>query len=147
MTIKLFLVDNHRLILCGLHAFLDGIPDMEIVGEAVNGPSAIELTSKLKPDVVILDLSMKDMNSFEVSHQIIQHTSDIKILALSMDADKQTVDKVFQRGMSGFILKNCTAKDLSLAIRIAYSGRKYFSPEVVDNITRGPLAATVLSHN
>jgi NarL family two-component system response regulator LiaR len=147
MAIKLFLIDNHRLILYGLHAFLDGIPDMEIVGEALNGRSAIEMTTKLNPDVVILDLDMKDMNSFDVSHQIIQHTPEIKVLALSIDSDKLTVDKAFQKGISGFILKNCTAKDLSLAIRIVYSGRKYFSPEVVDNITRNTLATTVLARN
>jgi NarL family two-component system response regulator LiaR len=147
MAIKLFLVDNHRLILYGLHAFLDGIPDMEIVGEALNGPSAIELTARFKPDVVIMDLAMRDMNSFEVSNQIIQNTPDIKILALSTDSDKRMVNKAFQRGLSGFISKNCTAKDLSLAIRIVYSGRKYFSPEVVNVVVRDNLATAVFSHN
>jgi DNA-binding NarL/FixJ family response regulator len=144
---KLFLVDNHRLILCGLHAFLDGIPDMEVVGEALNGPSAIELTAKFQPDVVIMDLAMNDMNSFEVSHQIMQQSPKTKILALSVDSDNQIVEKAFQRGMSGFVLKNCTAKDLSLAIRIVHSGRKYFSPEVVDIITRDNLATSSFSRN
>lgn len=130
MKIKTLIVDDHPMILYGLHSLLDEASDIEIVGEAVNGYLAIKRASELDPDVIIMDLAMPDMNGFEATHQILQRSPKMKVVALSMHSDSWNVKRAVEESMSGYLLKNCTAEELLKAIRAVSRGRTYFCPSI-----------------
>jgi DNA-binding NarL/FixJ family response regulator len=130
MKIKTFIVDDHPMILYGIRSLLDRASDIEIVGEALNGCLAIERASELSPDVIIMDLSMPDMNGFEATRRILQESPQMRVVALSMYSDTWNVHRAMQEGMSGYLLKNCTAGELLKAIRYAFRGKTYFCPAI-----------------
>jgi DNA-binding NarL/FixJ family response regulator len=130
MKIKTLIVDDHPMILYGLRSLLDEASDIEIVGEALNGDRAIERASELDPDVIIMDLSMPDMSGFEATQRILQQSPQVKVVALSMYSDTWNVNRAMQEGMTGYLLKNCTVKELRKAIRTTFKGRTYFCPAI-----------------
>ena len=130
MKIKTLIVDDHPMILYGLHSLLDDASDIEIVGEAANGYLAIERASELNPDVIIMDLAMPDMNGFEATRHILQRSPQMKVVALSMHSDSWNVNRAMEESMSGYLLKNCKAEELLKAIRTVSRGRTYFCPAI-----------------
>jgi DNA-binding NarL/FixJ family response regulator len=128
--IEVIIADSHYIIHAGLHSMLEEVSDIKIVGEATTGNSAIDLAYKLKPDVVIIELSMPDMNGFITTTRILENNPDVKVLVLSMHADRWNVERALKTGASGYLVKNCTPEELSLAIRTVFEGGTYLSSEI-----------------
>ncbi len=129
-TIRLMIVDDHQLFIDGLIAILKFSTDIEVVGLALNGQEALKLLPKVKPDVVITDISMPVMNGFELAEHITSKFPHVNILALSMFNDISSVQQMLNAGVKGYILKNTGRKELENAIRAVAAGQKFFSEEV-----------------
>ncbi len=130
MKIRILIVDDHKIIRQGLRSLLDNESDMEVLGEAQNGRDAVKLAGELKPDIVIMDVSMPDLNGMEASRQILSNFSDTKIIALSIHSDNLFVAEMLKSGASGYLLKDCAFEELSRAIRTVMAGKKYLSPVI-----------------
>ncbi|MCF6289703.1 MAG: response regulator transcription factor [Desulfobacterales bacterium] len=130
MTIRILLADDHKIMRAGLCSLLEKQPDMEVVAEAENGRRAVQMTIEHKPDVVIMDVSMPELNGIEATRQIVAAVPGTRIIALSMYSDKRFVVGMLQAGAAGFLLKDCASQDLARAINAVASGKNYLSPEI-----------------
>lgn len=137
MAVRVVLVDDHRIMREGLRALLEKEADMDIVAEADNGRTAVELARTLKPDVVVMDLSMPHLNGIEATRQITASQTDVRVLALSMHSDKRFLDGALKAGASGYLLKDCALDELVRAIRTVVAGQVYLSPEVAGVVIEG----------
>jgi two-component system response regulator NreC len=127
MTIKIVLADNHPVVRRGLSLLLAGEPDMHVVGEAEDCGATIKLTQELAPDVVIMDISMPDLNGVEATRQILSHYPQVKVIALSMHSDSLFVLNMLNAGASGYLLKDCALEELVKAIRTVVTRKIYLS--------------------
>jgi len=116
----------------GLRALLAGEPDMEVVGEADNGRETLELVQELAPDVIIMDISMPDLNGIEATRQLLAESSGVKVIGLSMHSDSLFVLNMLRSGASGYLLKDCALEELVKAIRTVMHQQTYISPGVSD---------------
>jgi DNA-binding NarL/FixJ family response regulator len=130
MSIKVLIADDHKIVRDGLRVLIDREKDMEVVGEAHNGLEAVKLTKKLHPDVIIMDISMPEMNGIEATRQIIKKYRNVKIIALSMHSDRKIVTSMLKAGASGYILKDCAFAELAIAIRCVAEDKSYLSPGI-----------------
>ena len=130
MIIKVLLVDDHQITRQGLRSLIDDQGDMEVIGEAENGRTAVRLADKLKPDVIIMDVRMPDLNGMEATRQIVNQNNKAKVVALSMHSDTLFVAEMLKSGASGYLLKDCSFSELAGAIRVVAAGKTYLSPEV-----------------
>ena len=130
-TIRVMLVDDHDMVRRGLAAFLNVKPDLELVGEARDGREAIREVSLCKPDVVLMDLIMPDMDGATATRQIRRKYPDIQIIALTSFQETELIRGALQAGAIGYLLKNVSVDDLASAIRAAHSGQSTLAPEVV----------------
>ncbi len=130
MTIRILIADDHKIVCDGLKALLEAQPEMEIVAQAANGREAVKLAHKQKPDMVIMDVAMPDLNGLEAVHQILSAHPRIKVIALSMHADRRYVTGMLSAGASGYILKHCAFEELAHAIHIVLSNQVYLSPAI-----------------
>jgi DNA-binding NarL/FixJ family response regulator len=128
--ITVLLVDDHQVVREGLRALLQAEQDIEIVGEACNGSQAIELASKTVPAVVVMDISMPELNGLDATRQIRRTVPDSKVLVLSSYDDLECVDEMIDAGVSGFLSKRSATTHLVEAIRAVRTGRDYCSPEI-----------------
>jgi DNA-binding NarL/FixJ family response regulator len=112
---------------------------MEVVGEAENGRNAIKLAEKLMPDLIIMDVSMPDMNGIEATRRIIAAIHDVKVIALSMHSDRRFVLGMLEAGASGYLLKDCAFGELASAINQVTKGNTYLSPKIADVVVKGYL--------
>jgi two-component system, NarL family, response regulator NreC len=126
----ILLADDHKIMRQGLRALLTAQPGMTIVAEAENGRRAVELTKELRPDVVIMDVTMPDMNGIEATHQIRTAVSTTRVVALSIHSDRRYVLQMFKAGASGYLLKDCAFEELTRAIRVVCDGQAYLSPGI-----------------
>ena len=131
MSIKVFIADDHGIVREGLHSLLGKQTDMEIVGEAEDGRKTLELVLELKPDVVVMDISMPNLNGVDATRQIVRENPKIKVIALSMHSSSMFVADMIKAGASGYMLKDCLFDELVEAIRIVNDGGAYLSPNVV----------------
>lgn len=133
---KILLVDDHKMMRDGLRAVLEKA-GLEVVGEAATGREAVALAHSLLPDIVVMDISMPDLNGIDATKRLVSERPSIKILALSMHADRRYVIAMFAAGAAGYLLKNSAAEELIQAIRAIARHHKYVSPSiagaVVDN--------------
>ncbi|MHC4456823.1 MAG: response regulator [Planctomycetota bacterium] len=136
MSIKILLVDDHEIVRYGLRCLIEEQSDMEVVGEAENGRHAINLARQLKPDIVIMDISMPDMNGFEATRQIRREIPNTKIIVLSMHHRKQFVIDMLNAGVSGYLLKTKVHEDLIRAIKAAVANEVYLSSKVTSMMAR-----------
>lgn len=130
--INVILADDHMIVREGLKLLLQNQKNIAVIGEAENGRKAVELALKLKPDVVIMDIGMPDMNGIAATRGILDIEPGIKVLTLSMHTDKRFVSKALREGVSGYILKECASTELVEAINTVVSGKTYLSPQVAD---------------
>ena len=130
MSIRVILVDDHRILRHGLRSLLEKERDMEVVAEAANGREAVQLVRELRPDVIVMDLSMPDLNGIEATRQVLEENPDVKVLALSMHSDKRFVAGVLGAGASGYLLKDCAPDELVRAIHSVAVNRTYLSPSI-----------------
>ncbi len=139
MTIKVLIADDHQLFREGLVNLLSSAPDIEVIAEAEDGRDATEKTKKLKPDVVLIDIGMPHMNGIEATRVMKKDLPDLKIIAVSMHSDRQFVKGILEAGADGYLLKNCTYKQLIDAIQSVNSGKKYLSDDITEMIIKGYL--------
>jgi DNA-binding NarL/FixJ family response regulator len=130
--VRILLADGHRIMREGLCALINEQSDLEVVGEADNGRMAVGLCIKLKPDVLIMDLSMPDMSGVEVISRIRMEYPNIKVLILSMHSDRKYVARALREGATGYMLKDCAAAELMEAISMVLNGKTPLSPRIVD---------------
>lgn len=131
MAVKILLADDHKITLEGLHILLDKQPDMKVVAEAEDGRMAVKLARKLKPDVVIMDVTMPELNGIEATRQILADAPDTKVLVLSMHLDRRFVAKMLSAGAKGYLLKDCAFEELVKAIDAVARNETYLSSQIV----------------
>lgn len=128
--IRIIIVDDHDMVRQGLEIFLKAFDDFLLVGQASNGPEAIELCGELAPDVVLMDMVMPEMDGITTTQNIRQRYPDIKIIALtSFTDDGQLVQNALRAGATGYLFKNVSIDDLATAIRSAANGKPVLAPE------------------
>lgn len=132
MILKTILADDHQIVREGLKSLLNQEPDVEVIGEAQDGREAIRLVNELKPDIIVMDISMPNLNGIEATRQIVSDHPSIKVIALSMHHDKQFVSNMLEAGASGFLLKDCAADELIDAIHTVIGNRTYLSPDIAN---------------
>jgi len=130
MSIRIILAEDHRITREGLFNMLKDRPDMEVIGEAENGREAVQLARELSPDLVIMDVTMPDLNGIDATRIITSDSKNIKVIALSMYSDKQFVQGMIHAGASGYLLKDCAFEELVNAIRAVIDGNTYLSPGI-----------------
>jgi NarL family two-component system response regulator LiaR len=128
-TIQVMLVDDHNVVRSGLATFLKAYDDLELVGEAKNGLEALNLCHQKKPDVILMDLMMPEMDGIAATRAILADYPEIKIIAMTSFEEEELVQGVLAAGAISYLLKNVTSDELAKAIREAASGRSTLSPE------------------
>jgi DNA-binding NarL/FixJ family response regulator len=138
---RILLVDDHTLMREGLRAVLEKRPDMTVVGEAANGREAMELAGTTRPDVVVMDISMPELNGIDATRRILAEHPHIKVVGLSMNSDRRYVVAMFAAGAHGYLLKDAASDELILAVTAVMRGNRYVSPAVasmvVDALLKG----------
>ena len=135
-TIRVMLVDDHNVVRSGLAAFLRAYEDLELVGEAKNGLEALNLCHKHKPDVILMDLMMPEMDGVAATRAISEFYPDIKIIAMTSFEDEELVHGVLAAGAISYLLKNVSSDELAKAIKDAFSGLSTLSPEAARVLVR-----------
>ena len=130
MSIKIIIADDHKLVSTSLIPLLNSQAGMQVVAEAGNGKKAVELASKLEPDIVVMDIGMADLNGIEATRQIVSKYPHIKVIILTMHADRRYVTEALNAGASGYLTKSCSFEELVNAIRAVSDNKKYLSPEI-----------------
>ncbi len=138
MTTRVLLVEDHRMVREALSEVLARVPDIEVVGAAGNAQDALTQAGLLKPDVVVLDIRLPDLNGIEVAARLRDAGGGAKIVALSAFADKRFVTAMLRSGASAYVTKSAAGTELVSAIRAVAAGQGYFSPEIA-----GALASEV----
>jgi len=139
MSTRILLADDHQIVRDGLRALIAKEPDMEVVGEAENGRDAVRLAKDLQPDIVVMDVTMPDLNGMEATRQVHRRAPDCRVLALSVHADRRFMTEMLKAGASGYLLKDCAFEDLVIGIRTVLEGRTYLCPRIADAVNgRGP---------
>ena len=137
--IRVFLVDDHTLVRQGLRRILESDDEIEIVGEAGDGRTAIELVGKLRPHVVVMDVAMPDLNGIEATRQIVKRNEGVKVLVLSMHGDDVYVRQALKAGARGYLLKDSEDLDVIKAVKALRGGGSFFSPPVSRVVLSGYL--------
>jgi two-component system, NarL family, response regulator NreC len=128
--IRILLADDHAVVRAGFKMILSAQADMEIVGEAGNGREAVESAEELKPDIVVMDVAMPELNGIEATRRLAASLPHTRVVALSMHKDSVYVREILRAGARGYLLKDSPAGDLVSAVRAVASGQSYLSPGV-----------------
>lgn len=128
--IRILLADDHRIVREGLRTLIERCNDMQVVAEAENGRQALQLARKHKPDLVIMDVTMPDLNGIDATRQVIEEVPGVQVIALSMHSDKHFVKGMFRAGVAGYLLKDCAADELIHCIHVIRSRRIWLSPGI-----------------
>lgn len=139
--ITVLLAEDHAIVREGLRALLNSEKDIEVLGEAENGREAVELTRKLCPAVVVMDIAMPLLNGMEATRQILRSTPGTKVLVLSAHSDDAYVEHVMALGASGYLVKQTAAHALPEAIREVCKGKTFFSPDISKRLNHHQKAA------
>ena len=137
--IRVFLVDDHTVVRQGLRRILESDEEIEIVGEAGDGRTAIDLVQKLRPHVVVMDVAMPELNGIEATRQILKRVEGAKVLVLSMHGDDVYVRQALKAGARGYLLKDSEDLDLIKAVKAIRGGGSFFSPPVSKVVLSGYL--------
>ena len=136
-VIRVLLADDHALVLAGIRARVEELGDTQIVAEANNGRDAVTLARQHKPDLVIMDISMKELNGIEATGQIMADVPSTKVLILSMHTTEDFVHRAIKAGAAGYLVKDSAPLDLKMAIASVMRGEIYLSPRVSRHIVSG----------
>lgn len=134
-TIRVLVADDHMIVRTGIRHVLESEPGFEVVGEAANASEAVALVAELRPDVVVLDISMPDESGLEVAARLRSSASGTRVLILSMHSNAEYVVESVRAGAHGYILKDTAATELRNAIRAVCRGESYFSPPVASRLS------------
>jgi DNA-binding NarL/FixJ family response regulator len=155
MCLRIILADDHNIMREGLCYLLEKQPGMKVIAEAENGRRTVKLCRELKPDVVVIDIAMPDMNGIEATRQIVNESPNIKVIALSMHSNRKFVREMLSAGASGYLLKDSAFEELSKALDTVGNNQTYLSPEIADAVVEDYLgyiendysaASSVLRH-
>ena len=127
---RILLVDDHAIVRRGLKSLLETEQDVQVVGEASDGLDAFRLCEELRPDLVVADIAMPNMNGIELTARLQKHEQPPRVLILSMHADESYILRALAAGARAYLLKNATDEDLLPAVRAVSAGKTYFSPTV-----------------
>jgi len=139
-TISIMLVDDHKMVREGLRFLVEKQPDMKVVAEADCGNTAIKQVKHNNIDVVVMDISMGDMSGLEATKEILKHNPKIKVLILSMYADRRFVTEALNIGAQGYVLKDSAAEELLFAIRKVYEGEIFLSAKITEVVVKDYLS-------
>ncbi|MCU1263242.1 MAG: two component transcriptional regulator, LuxR family [Bryobacterales bacterium] len=137
MPIRVLLADDHTILRQGLKRILEAAPDFEVVAEASSGVEAVQFCNRLQPDVVIMDIAMKELNGIEATSQLLRTNPAIAVLILSMYSDEPYVIKATKAGARGYLLKDSVEGELLQAVRVVHSGQSFFSPLIAKILLEG----------
>ena len=140
MKIKVLIVDDHQLFREGIATLLYSAENIEVIGQSEDGLDAIEKAKHYKPDVVLIDIAMPRMNGIEATKKLKSLIPGIKTITLSMHSEKEYVKGVLEAGADGYLLKNCTYRQLTDAIQSVYEGKKYLSQDITEQVITGYLS-------
>jgi two-component system response regulator NreC len=129
-AINILLADDHTIVRQGLKLILSAHSDLHVIGEAANGKEAVELAAKLKPDIVLLDVAMPELNGIEATRKMVEANSRLRVLVLSMHKEAVYVREILRAGARGYILKDAIDTELLNAVRSVARGDGYISPAV-----------------
>ena len=145
--IKVLFVDDHEMVRIGVAAFLSSQPDIEVMGEADNGKKAVELALSLRPDIILMDLVMPEMDGIEATKKIINEWPEAKIIIVTSFLDDEKVYPALEAGATSYMLKTSKANEIANAIRATYHGQSVLEPEVTSKMmTRMRQKQTRLPH-
>jgi DNA-binding NarL/FixJ family response regulator len=136
MGLKILIADDHQIFREGLRALLEKEPDMEIVAEAGDGATALRLAREHRPDVIVMDITMPDMNGIDATRQIVGESASVRVLALSMESDRRFVVEALKAGATGYLLKDAAFAELATAIRTVASNEPYLPPKITQLVIR-----------
>ena len=142
MAVKILLAADHKIVRDGLRSLIEKHPDMQVVGEACDGRATVNLVKELRPNIVIIDIGMPDLNGIEATRQIGSNNPNTKVIALSMHSDKRFVMKMLEAGACGYLLKDSAFDELSRAIETVVAGKIYLSPAVAGVVVEGVVRGT-----
>ncbi|MFD8301569.1 response regulator [Streptomyces sp. NPDC059690] len=134
MTIRVLIADDQMMVREGFSVLLNAMPDIEVVGEAVNGREAVERVRELTPDVVLMDIRMPEMNGIEATREIVAANSTSKVLVLTTFDLDEYVYQALRAGASGFLLKDASARQLADGVRVVASGEALLAPTVTKRL-------------
>ncbi len=136
MTIRILIADDHQITREGIRTLLEREPDMKVLGEAEDGRSATRMARELGPDIIVMDICMPDMNGILATSLILTEFPKIKVIALSMLTDRRFVYNMLRAGASGYLIKDCSSKELVQAIRLVLANRTYLSTGIMDVVVK-----------
>lgn len=141
---RILLVDDHKMMRDGLRAILEK-EGLEVVGEAANGHDAMDAAVRLKPELVVMDIAMPDLNGIDATRRIVAAQPATKVIGLSMSSDRRYVLAMFEAGAAGYLLKNSASDELIQAVRAVASGLSYVSPGIASVVVQGCLTPEPLA--
>jgi two-component system response regulator NreC len=139
MAIRILIADEHRIVRDAIISMLENEGDIQVIGEAEDGRTAVEMALELQPDIVIIETSLPNLNGIEATRQIIGTFPDIKIIALSGHSDNRSVYEMLRAGAMGYVPKQCAFSELILAIRNVISNKVYMSTQISGIVVDGYL--------
>jgi two-component system, NarL family, response regulator NreC len=135
--IRILICDDHTLFVEGIKALFRNETSLEIIGEARDGRQAVELVTQLKPDLLLMDISMPDMTGFDATQRVHEFNPSLKVLILTMHDDEELVARCLEAGAAGYIMKDAPASQLLYAIEAVQKGDTYLSPAVLKTVVGG----------
>lgn len=139
MKIKVIVADDHQLFREGIINLLHTADNIEVIAQAENGQDAIDKVEAFNPDVLLVDISMEKINGIDATRILKEKKPDVKIIAVSMHSDKQYVKWMLEAGADGYLLKNCTYRQLTDAVNSVYNGKKFLSEDITEIVIKGYL--------
>ncbi len=133
-TVRVLLADDHGLVRRGLHYLLERSPRFQVVGEASDGRQAVQMAEELKPDVVIMDIAMPNLNGLDATAQIVKKNPSTGVIILSMHSDETYLVRALSAGAKGYLLKDSAEADLLRAVEAVSQGRPFFSPVIAETL-------------
>lgn len=137
MAIRVMLADDHAVVRDGLRMVLESQDDIEVVGDAADGRQAVEQAKALRPDIVLMDIAMPNLNGIEAAPHIREAVPRTQVVMLSMHATSEHVSRSLQAGAAGFVLKESAGKEVIEAVRTVQRGHRFLSPKVEDMVVEG----------
>jgi DNA-binding NarL/FixJ family response regulator len=134
MSISIVLADDHRVVREGLRALLERYDDLKVVGEAADGSEAVKLAAKLKPDVIVMDISMPVLNGIEATQQALEVSPSSRVIILSMYSTSEHIFRSFKAGAQGYLLKESAGADVVNAVRAVREGKRYLTEKISEAI-------------